>query len=84
MKVVCVKDEGRPNEIPTTKWVKKGDVYTVIDYIKCNIQGGKIAYILEEIDLSGCEPWKGFSEDRFVPTDWIAQKLREYHKAGEV
>jgi hypothetical protein len=83
MKVVCINDSGRPNEIPITKWVKKADVYTVIDYIKYNIQGGKIAYILEEIDLTGCEPWKGFSEERFIPVDWISRKIREYNSVGE-
>lgn len=48
------------------KWIKKGNPYTVIDVIKCNSQGGAIAFVLEEIDLKGCEPYKGFNAERFT------------------
>lgn len=67
MTVICINDSNRPNEIPLSKWIKKGNEYTIIDIIKCNIQGGKRALVLEEIDLSGCEPYKGFDESRFEP-----------------
>jgi hypothetical protein len=65
MKVECTNDSGRPNEIPSNKWIKKGELYTVIGIIKCNIQKGALALILEEIDLSDCEPFKGFNAERF-------------------
>ncbi len=65
MIVICVNDAHRPNEIPANKWIKKGEPYTVINSIKCNAQGGAIAYVLEEIDLSGCEPYEGFNAERF-------------------
>lgn len=69
MKVQCFDDTGRPNEIPLNKWVKKGETYTVIGSIKCNIQGGALALILAEIDLSDCEPYKGFAANRFCPPE---------------
>lgn len=67
MIVICINDSNRPNEIPASKWIKKGNEYTIIDTIKCNVQGGKRALIFEEIDLTGCEPYKGFDESRFEP-----------------
>lgn len=70
MKVICINDEGRPEAIPLSKWVKKGNEYTVIDIIKCGMQPGKpFAYILAEIDLSGCDYYKGFSIHRFTIPD---------------
>jgi hypothetical protein len=81
MEVFCINDAGRPNEIPTSKWVKKAEVYTVIDTIKCNIQSGKIALVLAEIDLKGCEPYKGFSQERFIPVEEIENRMKEYAEA---
>lgn len=65
MKVICVNDSNRPNEIPTSKWIKKDQEYTVINAIKCNIQGGILGFELEEIDLKGCEPYLYFAAHRF-------------------
>jgi hypothetical protein len=65
MKVTCIRDNGRPNEVPATKWVKKGEEYTVVNVMKCNVQGGIFGYELAELSLSGCEPYLYFSADRF-------------------
>lgn len=65
--VQCIDSSNRPNEIPVTKWIKEGKVYSVINIEKCNIQGGLIGYQLEEIDLKGCEPYLFFSAYRFIP-----------------
>lgn len=64
MKVTCFDDSNKPNEIPANKWVKYGEDYTVTGVIKC-LAYGTVALILEEIDLSGCEPYKGFDSRRF-------------------
>lgn len=67
MQVICIDDKGRPDEIPVTRWVKKGERYNVIDLIKCVSQPGQpIAYVLAEIDLSGFGFYKGFSSHRFA------------------
>jgi hypothetical protein len=66
MTVICNDDTGRPDEIPTSKWVKKGEPYTVIDAIRCMTQPGQpVAYVLAEIDLSGYGAYKGFAASRF-------------------
>lgn len=66
MTVLCINDANRPNEIPANKWIKKGQEYTPLNVIKCNSQGGELGYVLAEIDLTGCEPYKCFSVRRFA------------------
>lgn len=66
MKVLCINDKNRPAELPTSKWIKKDEIYTVIDVIKCTSQGGIFGYVLEEIDLKGYEPYMCFSAHRFA------------------
>jgi hypothetical protein len=79
MKVICIEDRNRPNEIPTSKWVKKGNEYTIIDLIKCNVQGGLICAVLEEIDMTGCEPYEGFNIERFasITPDKVKEEIEE-------
>jgi hypothetical protein len=80
MKVVCRNDKGRPDEIPTSKWVKEGDEYTVIDAIPCNMQpGAPIALVLEEIDLSGHGFYKGFCSSRFEIVQLGPPEIAEYN-----
>lgn len=67
MKIECINDKGRPNEIPISKWIKQGEVYTVLKAMKCNSQGGLLGFELEEIDLKGCEPYLYFAANRFKP-----------------
>jgi len=79
-KVICINAKGRPNEIPTNKWIKENEVYTVIKAIKCNPQGGLLGFELEEIDLKGCEPYLYFAANRFaplVPDEVLEKELEE-------
>lgn len=70
MKIICKDDTHRPAEIPISKWVIKGQEYTPTGILKCNSQGGILGFILKEIDLTGCEPYKCFSIHRFaVPVE---------------
>ena len=67
-KVTCIDDSGRPNEIPLSKWVRKGNVYTVIAYT-IMVQQNTLGFFLDEIDLSGCEPYRTFHSSRFAQAD---------------
>ena len=69
MKVICIDDRNRPNDIPTSKWVKKGKEYTIIKVDKILMQGGILGCQLEEIDLSDCFPYNYFSLNRFAPAE---------------
>lgn len=66
-KVVCVNDSDRPDGIPTSRWVKKGIVYTVIEVKKLTVQNNKLGFKLEEINIDDCFPYQYFSASRFVP-----------------
>lgn len=77
-KVICIHDEDRPNDIPTSRWVVKGEEYTVIKVERMNMQGNAIGYELEEIDLSPCFPYTRFGAWRFgIPMSQFATEHKE-------
>ena len=82
MRVECIDDSNRPNDIPTSKWVKKGEKYTVIRAANLQMQNGMLGFQLEEIDLSGCAPYQFFSANRFKPLDEVP--TMEEEKADEL
>lgn len=79
-KVRCINDKDQPNVIPIDKQVKKGIEYTVIKVTRCNIQGGTISLTLEEIDLTGCEPYTGFDHRRFATVIEMPTPVSETHE----
>ena len=80
-KVVCVNDANRPDGIPTSKWVKKGETYTVIAVDKILLQGGQLGFKLEEINIDSCFPYQYFAATRFgIPleeTPWAEEYLEK-------
>jgi len=77
MKVECVNSSNRPNDIPTSKWVVKGNEYTVIKAAKLPMQGGLLGFQLAEIDLSDCVPYLYFAASRFKEKDPLPEKEEE-------
>jgi len=76
-KVICKNDQHRPENFPSNKWVKKGAEYTVINILNHVIQGGQ-GFVLEEIDMTGCEPFVSFGAWRFsVPVEIVEEELVE-------
>ena len=65
MVVICIDDSHRPNDIPTSQWIVKGNEYTVIGVYKMNMQNGILGYDLAEINLNGCAPYKYYAASRF-------------------
>lgn len=64
-KVVCINDKNRPIEIPSHKWVKLNEVYTVIKIGKS--LDGKLGFVLQEIELGpDTFPYDLFSAYRFA------------------
>jgi len=77
-KAVCIDDSNRPNDIPSSKWIKKGETYTVIDVKKLLIQGGKLGFKLEEINIDSCFPYQFFAASRFgIPVGEIMKQETE-------
>jgi hypothetical protein len=78
MKVICINDKNLPNELPLSKRVKEGEVYTVLDVITVQIPQSAEAFVLEEINLTGYDPYKGFLADRFeIDNNWINELIEE-------
>lgn len=78
--VVCIDDSHKPNDIPSSKWVKKGITYTVIEVSKMLIQGGLLGFKLEEINLTDCFPYQYFAARRFAvlvgpQQTWVEEEL---------
>jgi hypothetical protein len=74
--VICINDQNRPDGIPTSKWIKKGNPYTVVEVAKLIVQGGIIGFKLAEIDLSDCAPYQFFDSSRFALST-TAPELKE-------
>jgi len=67
MQVICINSSNRPARIPENKWIKKGELYTVLYTVNMSIQVNKIGYKLEEIDLDeSCFPYQYFDSNRFA------------------
>jgi hypothetical protein len=82
MKVECIDASNRPNDIPISQWVVKGNEYTVTGVWKMNMQGGILGFELAEINLAGCAPYKYYASDRFrvkelQPDVKMEEKLEE-------
>ena len=79
IKVICIDDSHRPNEIPTSRWVKKGETYHIIQIDKMNAQGGIYGCKLAEINNDDLVPYEYFRLTRFaVPiNDLLEEALLE-------
>ena len=67
MTVECINDSNRPNEVPTSRWIKKGNKYNIIQVAymtQQNIYGCK----LEEINNDDLYPYSYFALTRFAVT----------------
>ena len=75
--VTCIDAANRPNDIPTSKWIIKGNDYTVIKVSKMNVQGGILGYQLAEVSLEGCAPYLFYAASRFKIKDIQPNKVVE-------
>ncbi len=77
MKILCIDDKNRPDEIPIEKWVVEGREYTPI-FWSWHVAQGIGGVEVEEITLdSSNKPYTAFRMSRFVmdPKDmeeWMA------------
>ncbi len=85
-KVICLDDSNRPESIPTSKWIKKGESYTVIKIGKLLIQNGLVGFKLQEVNIDDCYPYQFFSAKRFgipTPDKWIEEELERLLKEAQ-
>lgn len=69
MKILCINDNHKPQEIPADKWVKEGTVYTLIE-VQHLLSSDSLGFVLAEIKLDeSCFPYHYFNPNRFIPID---------------
>ena len=77
IKCICINDTEKPSRIPLEKWVKEGEIYTVI-FATLVMPQREMAFVLEEIDLDdSCLPYEYFLAERFAFMKSDLPKLHE-------
>ncbi len=75
--VICIDDSNRPNDVPNTRWIKKGEKYTIRTVcwmVQQNIYGCR----LEEINNDDLFPYSFFALSRFaIPVAEIEKAIEE-------
>tara|TARA_R110000823_G_scaffold103745_5_gene221320 strand:+ start:4887 stop:5204 length:318 start_codon:yes stop_codon:yes gene_type:complete len=67
MKVLCIDNSDKPENIPEEEWLEEGKVYTISDVVEMNLQKGKLGISLEEIQLTEASaPYEYYSLERFL------------------
>ena len=65
-KALCIDDSKRPNDIPYSKWIKEGKLYTVTNVARLLMQEGRLGFKLAEVSLDGCYPYEYYAATRFA------------------
>lgn len=72
---ICIDDTNKPNDIPLSKWIKKGEKYHVTD-VKACITQNVFGFTLHEKPLDNtCFPYQHFISTRFQFEKDNVQKL---------
>jgi hypothetical protein len=77
MKIICINDKHKPKEIPIEKWIKYGEMYTLIG-VQHLLSSDKLGFELAEIKLGeDCFPYHYFDPNRFAPIDEASMEHME-------
>ena len=78
LKCICINDKNRPEEIPESHWVKKGEEYTLL-FARFVLPQRTLAFQLNEIMLDeSCAPYEYFLANRFAFRQEDIQKLIDF------
>lgn len=78
MPVICIDDAGRPNEVPTSRWIKKGEKYHIIEIAKMVMQGNIYGCKIAERDNDDLAPYAYFRLSRFAEIKPKEQTIEEW------
>lgn len=68
MKVICINNSNKPNNIPSSEWIELGGIYTVTKVKSMGLQPGKLGFLLKEVQLSELSfPYEMYDAERFLP-----------------
>jgi hypothetical protein len=78
MQVICIDDSNKPKRISPMEWIAEGQVYTVVEIAKMNLQNNKLGYRLKEVQLSEQSfPYEYYNAERFLPIETLVQVAEE-------
>ena len=91
VKVICINDSNKPIEIPSSKWIKKENEYSIWWIDKIMLLGGQLGCKIEEIWLDEtCSPYEYFLLSRFAiintkeNLEALEELLKESKEASEI
>lgn len=67
IKLICINDKFMPEGFSGSSWLKKGEVYTVVDAKFMARQHMSVGYVLEEIEIYEDSKYEFFAANRFIP-----------------
>lgn len=80
VEAICINDKNKPAQIPSNKWLKLGQKYSII-YTVLVLPQRKVGATLSEIELDdSCLPYEYFLLNRFGFTKENLKKLMELIK----
>jgi hypothetical protein len=80
VKCICINDKGKPNKIPTEKWIKEGQEYTIA-FASYLLPQKELGFQIEGLDLGrSCFPYEYFLANRFGFTLSEFNKLMDFVK----
>lgn len=78
-RVQCIDDSAKPAEIPDSFWIKKGEIYTIINSFP-DMNGVMLVQLLE-INLAAANTlYKGDAMSRFAPIEGINKVVKQYQE----
>lgn len=84
IETICINDSNKPDEFPSSKWVKQNNLYT-ITHVWFHPRQNCLSVSVREINLDGMEPYNAFRIERFAIFQKDIEKLIELMKAcGEM
>lgn len=78
---ICINDKDKPNEVPSSKWVIKDNIYHITEISNHPLQGGIHGCKLQEVNLNGCSPIEYYKLSRFAIFEDDLDKFLELLKA---
>ena len=80
IKIKCVDDSQKPQQIPKNKWIKKGEWYNLIFIAWCKPEECQ-GFSLAEIELDEtCSPYEYYKGSRFAISEQDLEKFLEFGK----
>lgn len=78
-RVQCIDDSAKPAEISDSFWIKKGEIYTIINSFP-DMNGVMLVQLLEIDLVSANTLFKGYAASRFAPIEGINKVVKQYQE----